>query len=112
MAEYTRFSALAADKLKAPLDVYVASFSTDTISHGTHAVYALTASAASKKYVLGLPDGTAAIVANVGSTNAFTLKNVPGDSGTSVATGKVYLVIASETANASKFILLNDGAGT
>lgn len=72
-------------------------------------VIALEATAASKTFTLDLPDGTAAFVANVGASNAFTLKNVSGDSGTSIATGKLYLVIASQTANASKLILCNDG---
>lgn len=68
---------------------------------------ALTASAASKTITLGLVEGECAFVANVGSTNALTLKNVAGDSGTSLATGKVALVIASETADASKVYVLN-----
>ena len=68
---------------------------------------ALTASAASKTFTLGLIEGECAFVANVGGTNALTLKNVSGDSGTSLATGKVALVIASATANASKVYVLN-----
>ena len=61
----------------------------------------ITLSAASKTVTLDLPTGAVAIVANEGGTNAFTLKNVSGDSGTSIAAGKVYLVKASQTANAS-----------
>ena len=69
----------------------------------------ITLSAASKTVTLGLPDGVAALVVNEGGTNAFTLKNVSGDSGTSIAAGKAYLVRASTTANGSKLTLLNDG---
>lgn len=66
----------------------------------------ITLTAASKTVTLGLPTGTAALVVNEGGTNAFTLKNVSGDSGTSVAAGKAYLVYASQTANASKVTAL------
>ena len=69
----------------------------------------ITLSAASKTVTLGLPDGVAALVVNEGGSNAFTLKNVSGDSGTSIAAGKAYLVRASTTANGSKLTLLNDG---
>ena len=69
----------------------------------------ITLSAGSKTVTLDLPDGVCALVVNEGSTNAFTLKNVSGDSGTSIAAGKAYLVRASTTANASKLTLLNDG---
>lgn len=64
-------------------------------------------SAASKTITLGLPVGATAIVTNVGGTNAFTLKNVSGDTGTSVAAGKVALVVASQTADASTVKVLN-----
>ena len=67
----------------------------------------LVASAASKTFTLGLDDGDVAFVANIGGTNAFTVKNVAGDTGTSVATGKVAIVIASTTADASKVYVLN-----
>ena len=69
----------------------------------------ITLSAASKTVTLDLPDGVAALVVNEGGSNAFTLKNVSGDSGTSIAAGKAYLVRASTTANGSKLTLLNDG---
>ena len=69
----------------------------------------ITLTSASKTVTLDLPDGTAARVVNEGGTNAFTLKNVSGDSGTSIAAGKAYLVRASTTANGSKLTLLNDG---
>lgn len=69
----------------------------------------ITLSAASKTVTLGLETGQVAIVVNEGGTNAFTLKNVAGDSGTTIATGKAYLVRASTTANATKLTLLNDG---
>lgn len=56
-------------------------------------------SAASKTLTLGLVDGAAVLFMNSGDTNAITVKNLLGDSGTSVAAGKVALVVASTTAN-------------
>lgn len=68
---------------------------------------AIVATAASKTVTLDLADGDVAIVSNVGASNAFTLKNVAGDTGTSVAAGKVAFVFASTTADASKVYILN-----
>ena len=67
-------------------------------------------SAASKTLTLGLEDGDSMIITNVGGTNAVTVKNVEGDTGTSVAKGKAYLVVASTTADASTLIALNPDA--
>lgn len=67
----------------------------------------LTCSAASKTVTLGMADGETCIITNVGGTNAVTLKNVSGDSGTSLGTGKVAYVIASKTANATVVKVLN-----
>ena len=64
-------------------------------------------SAASKSIVLGLTEGQFMIVANIGGTNAVTVKAIKGDTGTSVAAGKVALVIGSATANGSKIYVLN-----
>jgi hypothetical protein len=64
-------------------------------------VFLLTASAGSKTFTLGLAPGQVAFVINAGSTNAFTVKNVSGDTGTSLAAGKTLLIVASSTANAS-----------
>ena len=61
----------------------------------------VTASAASKTVTLGLDDGDMMILVNEGGTNAFTVKNVEGDTGTSLAAGAVALVIASKTADAT-----------
>ena len=69
----------------------------------------ITLTAASKTITLGLPNGAACLLVNEGGSNAFTVKNVSGDSGTSIAAGKAYLVRASTTANGSKLTLLNDG---
>ena len=66
-----------------------------------------TCSAASKSIVLGLEPGDFMLVANIGGTNAVTVKVIKGDTGTSVAAGKVALVIGSGTANASKIYVLN-----
>lgn len=68
---------------------------------------AATATAASKALTLGLADGQFLILANVGSTNAFTAKNISTDSGTSIATGKVALIIGSSSANGTKIYVLN-----
>jgi len=70
-------------------------------------VIVATASAASKSLILGLADGQPMIIANVGGTNAFTAKNLSTDTGTSIATGKVALVIGSTTANGTKIYVLN-----
>lgn len=69
--------------------------------------YAITLSAGSKTVTLGNTAGTWCIVHNAGATNAFTLKNVAGDTGTSVAAGKTFFVVPSATANASIVIALN-----
>ena len=61
----------------------------------------VTASAASKTLTLGLDDGDMMLLVNEGGTNAFTVKNVEGDTGTSIAKGVVALVIASKTADAT-----------
>lgn len=66
----------------------------------------VTASAASKTLTLGLDDGDMMILVNEGGTNAFTVKNVEGDTGTSIAKGAVALVIASTTANATAVKIL------
>lgn len=66
------------------------------------------ATASSKTLTLDLPDDACCIVFN-GASNSFTLKNVSGDSGTSVASGGVYLVKASQTANSSNVIALVAG---
>ena len=68
----------------------------------------LTQTGDGKTFTLGLSAGSAVLVYNAGA-KAFTLKNVSDDTGQSVAAGKVYLVVASATANQSTFVLLNDG---
>lgn len=67
----------------------------------------VTATAASKSLVLGLEPGDFMIVANIGASNAVTVKAISGDTGTSVAAGKVALCIGSATADASKIYVLN-----
>ena len=66
-----------------------------------------TCSAASKAITLGLDVGDVMIVANIGGTNAVTVKAIDGDTGTSVAAGKVAIVIGAAAANASKIYVLN-----
>lgn len=69
--------------------------------------YGITLSAAGKTVTLDRAEGTVCFVMNEGGTNAFTLKNVSGDTGTSIAAGKIALVVASRTANKSAMTVLN-----
>lgn len=78
-----------------------------TAAEKANLAFLLTATAGSKTFTLGLAAGQVALVYNAGDTNAFTLKNVSGDTGTSLAATKAALVIASATANASTVIALN-----
>ena len=65
-------------------------------------------SAASKVLTMGFDEGQMAIIANVGASNAVTVKNVAGDTGTSVGAGKVALFIGgSSTADTCKSYVLN-----
>lgn len=66
--------------------------------------------AASKTVTLDLEDGDMMVLVNEGS-NAFTVKNVSGDTGTSVAAGQVVLVIASTTADDTAVKALYTPAG-
>ena len=67
-----------------------------------------TCSAASKVLTMGFDEGQFAVIANVGASNAVTVKNVAGDTGTSVAAGKVALFIGgSSTADTCKCYVLN-----
>lgn len=70
-------------------------------------VIAITLTAASKTVTLGLAADQIAIVKNAGATNAFTVKNVSGDTGTSLAAGKSLLVVGNGTADASLIIALD-----
>lgn len=68
----------------------------------------VSASAASKVLTLGLDDGQFMVIANVGASNAISLKNIAADTGTSLAAGKVALVIGgSSTADSVKVYVLN-----
>lgn len=69
------------------------------------AIIGITLTAASKTVTLGLKEGQAALVINEGGTNAFTVKNVSGDAGTSVAAGKVALVTAGTDGAAKAYVL-------
>ena len=69
-----------------------------------------TCSAASKAITLGVAPGDFMLVANIGikfDMIMFGKQAIDGDTGTSVAAGKVAIVIASGTANASKIYVLN-----
>ena len=74
---------------------------------GSKEVVCATASAASKSLVLGLADGETMTLVNIGSTNAFTAKNLSTDTGASIGTGKVAFIIGSKTANGTKIYVLN-----
>ncbi len=114
MAEYTRFTNLeVTGELKAVLSgvltgVSLSKANNYTLADSEKLAYVgATLSAASKTLTLGLPDNAVCVVVNEGGTNAFTLKNVAGDSGTNMAAVKVALVRASTTANGSKVYVLN-----
>ena len=62
--------------------------------------------AESKTLTLGLAAGQVAFVYNHG-TETYTVKNVAGDTGTSLATTKLLLVVGHGTANTSTVIALN-----
>lgn len=72
-------------------------------------VLVVNATASSKTLTLDLPDDACCIVR--GGSNAFTLKNVSGDTGTSVDVGGFYLVKASQTANGTMIAELGGGGG-
>ena len=124
--EYTRFTAVAAEEVQAEevragkvlagvlgglgTAVSLSKAADYTLTEAEKTLYiGVILTAASKTVTLGLPEGAVCLLVNEGGTNAFTVKNVSGDSGTSVAAGKAYLVRASRTANGSKLTLLNDG---
>lgn len=69
------------------------------------AIIGIALTAASKTVTLGLKEGQAALVINEGGTNAFTVKNVSADSGTSVAAGKIALVTAGANGAATAYVL-------
>ena len=114
--KYTKFTNIEANKIKGlpenqqSLNAQVVEMSADTTltdaQKNTLAVL-FTCSAASKALTLGLANGQIMFVANTGGTNAVTVKAISGDSGTSVGAGKVAIVVASSTANASKIYVLN-----
>ena len=68
---------------------------------------AITLTAGSKTVTLGLAANQIMFVLNASGTNAFTLKNIAADTGTSLAVGKIVLVIGSATKDASTVIALN-----
>ncbi len=80
-----------------------------TLAEAEHLRVAVLAefTAAGQSLTLGIMDEQVMFVANIGGTNAFTLKGQSGDTGTSLAAGKVALVFGSETANATKIFVLN-----
>jgi hypothetical protein len=73
-------------------------------------VLLVNATAASKTLTLDLPDDACCIVK--GDSNTFTLKNVSGDTGTSVASGGVYLVKASREANGTMIVQIVAGGSS
>lgn len=124
MKGYTNFTKVYADEVRGislvgTLNGTLAGsvISTNTISKAVD--YALTATekaklftavemtAASKVLTLGLAEGQAMIVYNSGATNAFTVKNIATDTGTSLSSNKAILVIGSATKDASIVIALN-----
>lgn len=71
------------------------------------ACVSISLSEASKALTLGIDDGDVMLVHNSGATNAVTVKNLSSDTGTSVAAGKVALVIGSTAANETDILTLN-----
>ena len=111
--DYTRFTNVEAKVLKGgnrSLNAQIVEMTADaTLTDAQKNTLAVlfTCSAASKALTLGLDDGQIMFVANTGGTNAVTVKAISGDTGTSVGAGKVAIVVASKTANASKIYVLN-----
>lgn len=87
--------------------VYTKSTAADLSVADKAIYYGITLTAASKTVTLGADEGQVCFVHNAGGTNAFTLKNVSGDSGTSIGAGKIAIVAASKTANKSVVLVLN-----
>ena len=74
-------------------------------------VVSINMTAASKTVILGVADGDAMTVINIGS-NAFTVKNIADDTGTSLdANGMVTVIGGGDTADAAKFITGGGGGG-
>lgn len=77
-----------------------------TAAEKANLVFLLKATAASKTFTLGLAAGQVALVYNTG-TETFTIKNVAADTGTSLATTKLIMIVGSATADTSTVITLN-----
>lgn len=107
MEGYTVFTKLKAEEIAATLTKTTLSKAADyALDDGEKtAVIGITLTAASKTVTLGLKEGQAALVINEGDTNAFTVKNVSADSGTSVAAGKIALVTAGANGAATAYVL-------
>lgn len=119
--KYTRFGGVEAEAFKGPVEgsvegpvkgyldaTAITAADSVTLAESDRAAFIAAAfTAASKVLTLALPAKAACFVANTG-TNAFTLKNVSGDTGTSLATGKVAAVfVASTAANGALVYVLN-----
>lgn len=114
MAEYTRFTNVAAESFMGRLHGISLSKAADyALTEEEKGAYiGITMTAASKTLTLGLKDGDVSFIVNEGGTNAVTIKNVSGDTGTSLGAGKAAVIVASTTANASVVTILTDGDGT
>ena len=64
-------------------------------------------SASAVTLTLAGEDGQTFHVVNTNASDAITLKNVSGDSGTSLAAGKIAFVFCSTVANQTKVCVLN-----
>lgn len=78
-----------------------------TAAEKANLVFLITLTAGSKAVTLGLAAGQVALVHNAGDTNAFTVKNIATDTGTSLAAGKTLLMVGSVTKDTSTVIALN-----
>lgn len=111
MAEYTRFTRLAAEDYMGCLHgVSLSKAANYELADAEKTAYVgITMTAASKTLTLGLKDGDVMFLVNEGNTNAVTIKNVSGDTGTSLGAGKAAVIVASTTADGSKVTILTDG---
>jgi len=111
--EYTRFTNLDANVLRGGfrcLNSQVVSMEDSvelTEDRINTMIIQFSCSAASKTLTLNLENKQMMFIANFGETNAVTVKARKGDTGVSIGTGKIALVVASVTPNASKFYILN-----
>lgn len=106
---FTKFPALLASHFRGHLDCLSVTMSADYALSENEACFSLiqlACSEASKSCTLGLPANTWCLVANIGDTNAITVKNISTDAGASLARSKI-AVCAAGADGALTLTLLN-----